>query len=506
MRPSILHYGLIIPLIVGMAWWSQQAPNYAASPEREMRGVWMATVLNIDYPSRPTTSAATLQAEFRSQLGRLKRIGINTIFLQVRPAADALYQSNLAPWSKWLTGQQGVAPSSQFDPLAFAIEEAHHQGIELHAWINPYRVAMDLDSLTLAGNHVFYQHRDWVHIYGNRMYLDPGLPQVQTHLLEIVQELVANYDLDGIHFDDYFYPYPISGQEFPDSLTYRQYGRRFPDRASWRRNNVNELVARIHRSIQATKPWVQFGISPFGVWRNQSDDPRGSATQAQSTSYDGLYGDALRWAADGTVDYLMPQLYWSIGYEPADYELLLDWWTENTAPSTQIYVGQAAYKVGNNHDTRWDELEQIPRQIDLNRRNSRVSGSVFFSAKSLLQSPVEFDQRLADLYLDPVLMPKRLNPSGSAPSPPKLRRVRIKERGPMLVWEVDKEVPDSQLPYYFAIYRSRAGEDLELLDVSPFGQGCRLYHYFDESAEPEVDYEYVVRAMDRWHRQSAPLP
>ncbi|NJO86759.1 MAG: family 10 glycosylhydrolase [Lewinella sp.] len=208
---------------------------------------------------------------------------------------DALYPSALAPWSKWLTGRQGSAPGSNFDPLAFMIESAHSLGIEFHAWLNPYRVSMDLDTFALAPSQVFNQHRDWVVRYGDRLYLDPGLPQVQNHVLEVVAELVKKYPLDGVHFDDYFYPYPIAGLTFPDAASFQRFAAVGQSREDWRRANVNTMVAKVSRRIKELKPWVKFGISPFGVWRNDSRDPRGSATRASASSYDDLYADALAW-------------------------------------------------------------------------------------------------------------------------------------------------------------------------------------------------------------------
>ncbi|MEM9258800.1 MAG: family 10 glycosylhydrolase, partial [Bacteroidota bacterium] len=377
------------------------------TPSRELRGVWMASVLNIDYPQNPTPNATTLQADFRSQLYRLRQAGINTLFVQVRPAGDALYLSAHAPWSEWLTGEQGKPPTSGFDPLTFMIETAHEQGLELHAWVNPYRVAMSLDSSKFALTHLFHRHRDWIHTYGNRRYLDPGLPEVRSHLGEVIDELVANYDLDGIHFDDYFYPYPVSGAEFPDSNTFRRYGgaRRLAD---WRRDNVNTFVEATYQRIKAAKPWVQFGISPFGVWRNQADDPvRGSATRAGATSYDDLYGDALAWSQTGAVDYLLPQLYWSMELPVASHRVLADWWVANTPPEVDLFIGHSAYKVGDNNDVAWDDPREIPRQIAYGRQLEAIGGSVFFSAKSLYGNPLGLIQQLQTVYPDPVLLPPR---------------------------------------------------------------------------------------------------
>lgn len=481
------------------------ATEVAPAPAREMRGAWMATVLNIDYPQRPTLDAATLQADFRSQLYRLKAIGINAVFVQVRAAADAVYPSKHAPWSQWISGRQGMAPNSDFDPLAFMIDEAHAKGMEFHAWVNPYRVTMNLDTFSLASNNVFYQHRDWVKQYGNRLYLDPGIPAVQNHLLTVTEELLTNYRLDGIHFDDYFYPYPVTGETFPDRESFDLYGTRFETREDWRRDNVNTLVKRISELVERKKPWVQYGVSPFGVWRNQSRDPKGSATRAYASSYDDLYGDALAWARDGLVDYLAPQLYWNIGFPAADYAHLLDWWTKHVDSKTRIYIGHAAYKVGNNQEPAWNDLEELPRQINLNRRNSRISGSLYFSTKSLLTSPVGLDQRLKDVYSGLKLLPEQAGAKGVPPLGPDLEKVKLTAEGPLLIWEVQKEVTEEELPYYYAIYRTSGSGHTELIHITPFDQtGCRRFHFYDKTlvGQPLDGIDYEVHALDKWHRES----
>ncbi|MEL6357093.1 MAG: family 10 glycosylhydrolase [Bacteroidota bacterium] len=496
---SSILFGVLGPLLT--------PPNEkpAPAPNRELRGAWMATVLNIDYPQRPTVDPAVLQADFRSQLHRLQAIGMNAVFVQVRAASDAIYPSQYAPWSQWLTGRQGVAPGSEFDPLAFMIDEAHSHGMEFHAWLNPYRVSMNLDSTGFAADNVFYEHRDWVRKYGDRWYLDPGLPQVQSFLLTAVGELVDNYDIDGIHFDDYFYPYPLPGEFFPDSLTYQQYGRAYVSLEEWRRDNVNSMVRQVSRLIKSKKPYVKFGISPFGVWRNQDRDPRGSATRAFATSYDDLYGDALAWATEGTIDYLAPQLYWNIGFDAADYAVLLDWWTTYTNIESKIYIGHAAYKVGDNPEPAWNDLEELPRQINLNRQNPRISGSLFFSTKSLLNSSVELDQRLRDVFSELRMVPEHPGATSPLPLAPKMGKVKKTAKGTRIVWELEDAVPDDELPYYYAIYRSLPNETAKLIHITPFSQGCRRYHFYDKNtAAAEKPAIYEVRAVDRWHRESIP--
>lgn len=475
----------------------------AQSPERELRGVWMASVLNIDYPQNATPSASTLKADFNSQLYRLRQAGINVIYLQVRPAGDALYPSALAPWSKWATGTQGKAPVSDFDPLAHAIEAAHAVGVEVHAWVNPYRATMSTDISKLAANHLYFQHPDWIHTYGGRMYLDPGIPAVREHLGQVIDELVTNYDIDGVHFDDYFYPYPRAGEAFPDSLTFAAFGGSL-QLGDWRRSNVNTFVEDTHRRIKKAKPWIQFGISPFGVWRNQSQDSvAGSATRASVSSYDDLYGDALAWARSGTVDYLLPQLYWSMEYAPAGHRILADWWAKNTPPNVDLLIGHAAYKVNDNPaDPVWDDPAEIPRQISYSRQQSRVSGSVFFSTKSILLGPASLRQSLKTAYQRTVLLPERRTEKAVVSIKVKVRKSKKTDAGNLIVWEVDKKLAEDQLPHYYAIYRSTEKEGpYTLIHRTPYGLACRQLNFLDAFPVAGTKFRYRVVPMDRWHRE-----
>ncbi|MEM1215835.1 MAG: family 10 glycosylhydrolase, partial [Bacteroidota bacterium] len=282
------------------------------APKRELRAAWVATVLNIDYPRSPSTNPIALKEQYRNMLDQLKDLGLNAVIVQVRPAGDALYPSEYAPWSAYLTGRQGAPPKDDFDPLAFMIEETHRRSMEFHAWINPFRASMNLDTASLFLTHPINTHPNWLVTYGTKMYFNPGIPEVRNHLVDVVGELVDNYNLDGIHIDDYFYPYPIKDVPFPDADTYRFYGRLSSSIEDWRRSNTDKLMEALHERIKMTRPSVSFGVSPFGVWRNKSEAaPKGSDTRAGATSYDDLYADVLKWVNRGWVDYVMPQLYWS---------------------------------------------------------------------------------------------------------------------------------------------------------------------------------------------------
>lgn len=381
---------IIVALLVSLAL---SARNY---PKREMRAVWIATVANIDWPSKPGLSVNMQKEEMMELLDLAKEYHLNTVIFQVRPATDAFFPSDMEPWSQWLTGEQGKAPDPFYDPLQFAIDECRKRGLELHLWLNPYRAVVDTAKASIAENHPINQHPEWFVTYGKARYFNPGLPETRNHVAAVVADLLRRYDVDALHFDDYFYPYRIAGQEFPDQDAFEKYPRGFsPDqKEDWRRDNVDLIIKQLHDTIKAVRPTVAFGISPFGVWRNQSDDPRGSATKAGQTNYDDLYANILRWQQEGWIDYVTPQLYWHIGKEVADYAILADWWSKN-ALGCRLYIGQAFYRINRKaKDRQWRSSRQIIKQIQLNRTIPNIDGSMFFSAKSLRSNPLKLKEKL----------------------------------------------------------------------------------------------------------------
>jgi uncharacterized lipoprotein YddW (UPF0748 family) len=322
-----------------------------AHPKRQLRGVWIASVSNINWPSAPGLSAAQQQAELTALLDAAVRMRMNAVYLQIRPAADALYDSPYEPWSQYLTGTQGQDPG--YDPLAFAVAEAHKRNLELHAWMNPYRVSTQPDPSLLVPTHPARVHPDWCVQYGGQLYYDPGVPAVMDFDVQVITDVAKRYDIDGIHFDDYFYPYPVGTADFPDDPTFAAYGAGFPDKATWRRANVDKLVSTLHRELRAVKPWVKWGISPFGIWRNQATDPSGSATNGLQ-SYDALSSDTRGWVQKGWLDYIAPQLYWNIGFPPAAYDVLVDWWSKIVdGTGTQLLIGQTVSKIGTSSPPAW---------------------------------------------------------------------------------------------------------------------------------------------------------
>ncbi len=346
-----------------------------------MRGLWVATVANIDWPSSATLTAAQQRAELTDILTRAAATGINTIVLQVRPAADALYHSDLEPWGAMLTGTQGADPG--YDPLAFAIQEAHARGLQLHAWINPFRAGNTADSAKLAATHVFNARRDLVRVYGSSLWLDPGLPEVQDRTMSVVSDIVRRYDIDGIHADDYFYPYPqndAAGQPiaFPDDSSYALYGAG-PARDDWRRANVDRFVERMYREVHAIKPTIAVGIAPFGIWRP------GNPTGVQGLdAWAAIYADSRKWLQQGWVDYLAPQLYWAISAPQQSFPGLFDWWTAQSTMGRHVWPGLAAYRVLNGTASAFT-LDEIPNQIRLMRQRPVVHGHFLYNTSWTLK-------------------------------------------------------------------------------------------------------------------------
>ena len=380
---------------------------------REFRGVWIATVANIDWPVSPDSPWEVQKGEFLKLLDYYKNLNFNAVIVQIRTAGDAFYPSNYAPWSKYLTGKQGKAPASQENPLTWMIKEAHNRGLEFHAWLNPYRATMDLKTEELSQDHDFFKHREWMLKYGTKWYYDPGLPEVKNHLLAIIKEVVTNYDIDAIHFDDYFYPYKEPKQDFPDQKSFQKYRKPGQSIDDWRRQNVNELIQALHFTIKDLKPWVQFGISPFGVWRNQSKDPKGSPTQAGQTNYDDLYADVLLWMKNKWIDYLIPQLYWSMEHRLASHRKLADWWSNNSF-GIPVYIGNGPYKIREDSDEAWKNPSELNSQVNYARTLPQIHGNAFFSAKSIFIKNQDIAQRLKNEVYDRPTLPPSFEPKTPA--------------------------------------------------------------------------------------------
>ncbi|NGO08152.1 family 10 glycosylhydrolase [Streptomyces sp. HC44] len=373
----------------------------------ELRGMWLSTVANRDWPSRTGLTAAQQRTQLLAHLDTAVRCRLNTVVFQVRPTADALWPSPYEPWSQYLTGVQGKDPG--WDPLGTAVEEAHARGLELHAWFNPYRIANHADPAKLIASHPARKHPGWVVPYGGKLYYNPGLPEVRAFVQDAMLDAVKKYAVDAVHWDDYFYPYPVPGEAFDDDAAYAKYGGGFPNRAAWRRDNTDKLVRETAARVKKTRPATQFGISPFGVWRNAATDSLGSDTQAGVQTYDDLYADTRKWVREGWIDYICPQIYWNIGFAAADYAKLLPWWAKVAEGSrTKLYVGEALYKAGDPAQPEaWQAPAELSRHLTLAKEHPQARGHVFFAAKEVRADPTGAMARvIADHYKQPAKPPR----------------------------------------------------------------------------------------------------
>ncbi len=380
------------------------APTALEDPppiRREFRGLWVATVGNIDWPSAPGLPAAQQQAELVALLDKAVAMRLNAVLLQVRPSCDSLYRSRLEPWSEYLSGTMGVPPSPPYDPLEFAIREAHLRGLELHAWFNPFRARYALAKSLPAASHITKTRPQWIRRYGNLEWLDPGLPEVQDYSLSVVHDVLQRYDVDAVHFDDYFYPYPdatLKNAEFPDSKSYEAYKQRGGtlNRSDWRRDNVNRFIESLYCLVRCNKPWVKVGISPFGIWR--PDNPRGVKGL---DAYESLAADARLWLKKGWLDYAAPQLYWRMDSKEQSFQALLRWWTEQNDMDRHIWPGMASANLSKT----W-KPEEIKGQIALTRSQKGSTGHVHWGANVLFSRTNSFDGWIRNhSYTEPALVP-----------------------------------------------------------------------------------------------------
>ncbi|MFF1380149.1 glycoside hydrolase family 10 protein [Streptomyces sp. NPDC058308] len=374
---------------------------------RELRGMWLASVVNRDWPSKPGLPAAQQRSELLAHLDAAVRRRLNAVVFQVRPTADALWPSPYEPWSEYLTGVQGKDPG--WDPLGTAVHEAHRRGLELHAWFNPFRIANHTDPSRLVATHPARVHPDWVVPYGGKLYYNPGLPAVRRFVQDAMLDAVRRYPIDAVHWDDYFYPYPAAGQVFDDDEAFERYGGGFPDRASWRRDNIDRLVREMSVRVKKARPRAHFGVSPFAVWRNIATDPTGSDTRAGVQTYDDLYADTRGWVKKGWLDYIVPQVYWNIGFAAADYAKLIPWWSDVVrGTDVRLYIGEALYKAGDPaQPAAWQDPAELSRHLTFAENHPEVRGHVFFSAKEVGVDRIGAMARVvADHYQEPAKPPR----------------------------------------------------------------------------------------------------
>ena len=475
-----------------------------AQPKYEFRGVWIATVNNIDWPAGGVTDPGQQKADYIRLLDMYEKNGMNAMIVQVRPAADAFYPSQYEPWSQWLTGVQGKPPSPYYDPLQFMIEETHKRGMEFHAWLNPYRAVHNIGSSSVAENHITRIHPEWFVTYGDKKYFDPGNKEAQNFVVNVVRDIVKRYDVDAIHMDDYFYPYRIPGKEFPDEASYKKSGS-LRNKDDWRRSNTDSIIKALSLVIKQEKKLCRFGISPFSVWRNNDKDSvRGSDSRSGQTNYDDLYADILLWLQKGWIDYVTPQLYFTIGHPKVDYAKMLDWWSRNSY-GRHVYIGHGVYKAGTK-EAGWDNPNEIPNQIKLLRRNPNVQGSIYFSSVSFQRNPNGWNDSLQNNYYKyPALLPPMRWIDNEKPWPPIVEKEIDDDSIIQLKVKPD---PRNHIPIkYYVVYQYAADSHSETFGNVPqyisrlitTPDGFKLK---EPLSSKHFSYRYVITAVGKNNNES----
>jgi len=467
------------------------------SAKREFRGAWIQSV-NGQFQGMST---ATMKQTLSHQLDELQKDGVNAIIFQVRPECDALYQSEMEPWSRFLTGTQGKAPQPYWDPLQWMTEQCHKRGMEIHAWINPYR-AKTKNTTALAQNHIAIKYPDRVFSYDGQFILNPGQPENRKYICRIVDDIVTRYDVDGIHIDDYFYPYPVAGLEIPDSREFRKYSNGIRDIGDWRRDNVNVLVKELGETIHKRKPWVKFGVSPFGIYRNKKSAPSIGSDTNGLQNYDDLYADVLLWINNGWIDYCVPQLYWQIGHSAADYKTLINWWNRYAA-NRPLFIGEDVERTVKYADPDNPKSNQMPAKYRLHDQMRNVDGTVLWYAKAVVDNIGSYGTVLRNNYWKyPALQPLMPFIDKKKPSKPKKVKPVWTEDGLILFWTPPRGKNWDDEAVKYVVYRFEKGERVDIDDASHIltitPQTMLKLPYVDGNTK----YTYVVTALDRMSNES----
>ena len=468
----------------------------SAQQKREFRGAWIQCV-NGQFKGIGTD---TMQRTLTYQLNELQKDGCNAIIFQVRPECDALYESDLEPWSYYLTGVQGEKPNPYWDPLQWMIDERHRRGMELHAWINPYR-AKTKSPHQNAANHVIVRHPEWTFDYDGLTLLNPAYKECRDYICDVVKDIVERYDVDGLHIDDYFYPYPVVGVEIPDEAQYRAAPNGMKNRDDWRRYNVNMFIQQVYETIHATKPWVKFGVSPFGIYRNQKSDPNGSKTNGLQ-NYDQLYADVLLWDANGWMDYCVPQLYWEIGNKAADYDELIHWWNRHLT-RTPLYIGEDVERTVKYPDLTNKSQHQLAAKMALHAELPRIQGTVLWYAKAAVDNVGNYGTLLRNNYWRmPALQPLMPHIDKKAPKAPrKLKAVRMDDGEHVLFWMPPKGKGWQDQAASYVVYRFEKGEPINIDDPSKIVKVTPDCLYMIPAGQ-HGRFTYVVTALDRMQNES----
>jgi len=501
----------------GAAATAPAAPAAAAcvtdvhADKQQLRAVWIASVANIDWPSKPSLSAEQQKAELRSWYDMAQAQKHNAVVVQVRPTADAFWPSDLEPWSKYLTGVQGMDPG--YDPLAFAVEEAHRRNLEFHAWFNPYRITMNLttDVAGLSPTHPAKLHPEWTIAYGGKLYYNPGVPEARQFVEKAILDAVTKYDIDAVHFDDYFYPYPVAGQTFDDQAQYAAYGGGM-SLADWRRDNINKLITELGSQVKTAKPWVKLGVSPFAIWMNKSSNPLGSDTQAGAQTYADLYADTRRWVEEEWIDYIAPQVYWAESLAVADYNTVVDWWVDVVrGHDVHLYVGQATYKVGaSTQSSEWNTLpSELSNHLAYNATRPEVDGDIYFSAKDVRADRLGATTLLNNTwYQHPALVPPMPWIDAVAPKTPKTLKAVRSGTAVTLTWRAGDASTTSYAVYRIPATHGRVKPgNCVIADASNLVATMRATgatQSWTDRAAGSGDHTYLITGLDRTYNESVP--
>jgi uncharacterized lipoprotein YddW (UPF0748 family) len=428
-------------------------------------------------------------------------MNLNSVVVQIRPTADALYKSSLNPWSEVLTGTQGKSPG--YDPLEFMVQEAHNRNIEFHAWFNPFRVTNDTKPKVFSKDSVVSKYPGYVVNYDGKKYIDPGIPEARKLVVDSVMEVVTNYDIDGIHFDDYFYPYPSGSAAFPDNGSYKKYSRGFEDKNAWRRDNIDLFIKEVYENVKAAKPYVKVGVSPFGIWRSTANDPNGADVNSSVSSYDSLHANTAFWAEKGWIDYIAPQIYWELANKNTPYGKVFDFWVKlnNKYPDVQLYIGHAGYKIG---QAGWKNKNELPNQLKRDRSYRETSGSILYNYSSLISNPLGFADILkSEIYKYPALVPQTKNPSQAVPKEPKIISATRSPNNSNLVTFSSNDKGSS----YFVVYKNAGTSAPYINDPACIAKiirnnGDTIQYFSDTSISEGSDYTYIVTAFDRYNTES----
>ncbi|MCC8133927.1 MAG: family 10 glycosylhydrolase [Tannerellaceae bacterium] len=470
-------------------------PVNETSPKREFRGAWIQTAFQEEYKDMKPTQ---MKRDFIRKLDFLQDCGINAIIFQVRPEADAFYKSDIEPWSRFFTGRQGLAPEEEFDLMTFLIEECHKRNMEFHAWLNPYRASTSGKTI-FADDHIYHRHPEWFVTYNNQVLFDPGVPESRKFICRVVRDIVSRYEVDAIHMDDYFYPYPVPGLSFPDDSSFRAYGLTNgyteAQRNDWRRNNVNVLISDLKRTILLVKPWVRFGISPFGIYCNKRNTPDGSGSDTNGLqNYDDLYADITHWVKQGWIDYNIPQIYWEIGHRAADYTTLVQWW-DTHANGGHLYIGQDV--------ARAMQAGQLTEKMKYERSLPHIKGNCFWPANEILWNNGGIaDSLKGNYHRYPALLPAYTHMHDRSPEEVHGLKTEWTAEGYILQWKARQSKTNPELAHYFVIYRFEEKEEVNLDDPSKIVGTTRRTMYQLPYEQGKVKYRYVVTAVDRFHNES----